>query len=86
MWTVSRDMAALVAVGTGAGLVLSLVAISAIRAVRVTTPGVSLYRPTVDPVALVAIAIFMAIVAIAAAAVPARRAAKMDPLVALRRA
>ena len=86
VWTVTRDMAALVAAGTGVGLILSLVAISAIRAVRVTTPGVSLYRPTVDPAALVAIALFMAIVAIAAAAVPARRAARMNPLVALRRA
>ena len=86
VWTVTRDMAALVAAGTGVGLILSLVAISAIRAVRVTTPGVSLYRPTVEPAALVAIALFMAIVAIAAAAVPARRAARMNPLVALRRA
>jgi ABC-type antimicrobial peptide transport system permease subunit len=85
VWTVSKDMAALVAVGTGVGLMLSLVAISAIRAVRITTPGVSLYRPTVDPAALVSIAVFMAIVAMAAAAVPARRAARMDPLVALRR-
>jgi ABC-type antimicrobial peptide transport system permease subunit len=85
VWAVTRDMAVLVAVGTGAGLVLSLVAISALQAVRITTPGVSLYRPTADPAALVSIAIFMAIVAMAAAAVPARRAARMNPLVALRR-
>jgi len=85
VWTVCRDMVMLVAVGTGAGLVLSVAAISALQAVRITTPGVSLYRPTVDPVALVSIALFMAIVAMAAAAVPARRAAIMNPLVALRR-
>jgi len=84
VWSVSRDMAVLVAVGTCAGLALSLVATSALQAVRIATPGVSLYRPTIDPMALISIAGFMAVVAIAAAAVPASRAARMDPLVALR--
>jgi len=40
---------------------------------------------TADPMALLSIAVFMAIVGLAAAYVPARRAARMDPLVALRR-
>jgi len=50
----------------------------------VPTPGISLYRPAADPLALLAITAFMAVVALAAAYVPARRAARMDPLAALR--
>ncbi len=42
------------------------------------------YRPEIDPVALVAIAAVTALVGVAAVFVPARRAARMDPLVALR--
>ena len=84
VWAVAREVAMLVGVGTGIGLALSLMAIQALRIVRVSTPGVSLYRPTVDPAALLAIAAFMAIVGVAAAYMPARRAARMDPLVALR--
>jgi ABC-type antimicrobial peptide transport system permease subunit len=60
------------------------VAILALRGVTVTTPGVSLYRPSADPLALLSIAAFMAIVGFAAAYIPARRAAAMDPLAALR--
>ncbi len=59
-------------------------AILALRAVSVSTPGISLYRPTADPVALLSIAAFMAMVGVVAAYVPARRAARMDPLAALR--
>jgi ABC-type lipoprotein release transport system permease subunit len=47
-------------------------------------PGVSLYRPTVDLVALLAVATIIGLVGVAAAFVPARRAALTDPLVALR--
>jgi ABC-type antimicrobial peptide transport system permease subunit len=85
VWTVARDAALLVGVGTGAGLTLTLLAILALRAVTVPTPGISLYRPTADPVALLSIAAFMAMVGLAAACVPARRAATMDPAAALRR-
>jgi len=84
VWTVAREVALLVGVGTGAGLALTLLAILALRAVTVPTPGISLYRPAADPLALLAITAFMAVVALAAAYVPARRAARMDPLAALR--
>jgi ABC-type antimicrobial peptide transport system permease subunit len=85
VWTVAREVALLVSAGTGAGLMLTLAAIMALRFVAVPTPGVSLYRPTVDPLAFLSIAAFMAIVGLAAAFVPARRAANLDPLTALRR-
>ena len=84
VWTVAREVALLVGVGTGAGLALTLLAILALRAVTVPTPGISVYRPTADPLALLSITAFMAMVALAAAYVPARRAARMDPLAALR--
>jgi predicted permease len=84
VWTVAREVALLVGVGTGAGLTLTLLAILALRAVTVSTPAISLYRPTADPLALLSIAALMAIVGLAAACLPARRAARMDPLAALR--
>jgi predicted permease len=84
VWTVAGDVAVLVGVGTGAGLTLSLLAILALRLVVVPTVGISLYRATADPVALLSIAVFMAVVAMSAAYLPARRAAMMDPLAALR--
>jgi hypothetical protein len=85
VWTVTREVALLVGVGTGAGIILTLLAILALRAVTVPTPGISLYRPTADPLGLLSIAVFMAMVGLAAAYVPARRAAGMAPLTALRR-
>jgi ABC-type antimicrobial peptide transport system permease subunit len=85
VWTVAGEVAVLVGVGTGVGLTLSLLAILGLRLVSVSTPGISLYRPTADPMALLSIAVFMAVVGMAAACIPARRAARMDPLVALRR-
>ena len=45
---------------------------------------ISLFRPQIDPVALIAITGVMAVVGIAAAFVPARRASRMHPLTALR--
>ena len=73
---------------TGMGLVLTVVIVLAPRA----TPGsadigigsMDVYRPNIDPVALVAIAAVTAVVGVAAAFVPARRAIRIDPLTALR--
>jgi predicted permease len=87
VWTVARGVAVLVGAGTGVGMALSLVAILVLRVVSAPSSGVAsiqLYRPDVDPVALVAIAAFIALVGLAAAYVPARRASRLDPLRALR--
>jgi ABC-type antimicrobial peptide transport system permease subunit len=85
VWSVAREVAVLITVGTGIGLTLSMLAILLIRAFSTPAPGVTLYRPGMGPVALLAIAGFMAMVGVAAAYLPARRAARMDPLMALRR-
>jgi putative ABC transport system permease protein len=85
VWTVTGEVAALVTIGTVAGLGLSMLAGLALRAAATPAPGISLYRPSADPVALLAIAAFMAVVGLAAASIPAWRAARIDPLNALRR-
>jgi ABC-type antimicrobial peptide transport system permease subunit len=84
VWTVASDVAVLVAVGIGAGLLLSVLVTLALRAVAAPAPGISLYRPTADPAALLTIAVGMAGVGLAAASLPAWRAVRMDPLTALR--
>jgi predicted permease len=84
VWNVARGVAGLVGIGTALGLALSIVAMLALRAAYAPAPGVSLYRPTIDPVALLAIAALMGLVGVAAAFVPARRAALTNPLIALR--
>jgi predicted permease len=86
--SIARGVAALVGVGTAVGLFLVVLLMLALRA----SPGsadigignLSVYRPTIDPLALLAIAAVTAVVGVAAAFVPGRRAARMDPLVALR--
>ena len=86
VWSIARGVAGLIAVGTGVGLILSVLLMLALR----TTSGdigignIAVYHPSVDPVALLAIAAVTAVVGVAAAFVPGRRAALMDPLVALR--
>jgi predicted permease len=85
VWTVTREVTILVAVGIVAGLVTSCLGVLALRAVAAPAPGVSLYRPSLDPVALFAIATFMAALGAAAASMPAWRAATMDPVRALHR-
>jgi ABC-type lipoprotein release transport system permease subunit len=46
--------------------------------------NIQLYQPDVDPLAMLAIALFAAFVGVLASFVPARRATRLDPLVALR--
>ena len=87
VWSIARGVAGLIGVGTGIGLVLSVLAMLALRASSTGDIGIgtiAVYRPSVDPLALLAIAAVTAVVGLAAAVVPGRRAARMDPLVALR--
>ena len=83
-----RRGAGLVGVGTSIGLVLTVLVMLALRATSgsadIGIGNMDVYRPNIDPVALVAIAAVTAVVGVAAAFVPARRAARMDRLVALR--
>jgi hypothetical protein len=85
VWTVTREVASLVAAGTAIGLGLSVLSIVAFRSLSAPAPGVTLYRPHTDPLALAAIALFMALVGITAASLPTWRATRIDPLKALRR-
>jgi ABC-type antimicrobial peptide transport system permease subunit len=88
VWSIARGVAGLVGAGTGIGLALSVLVMLAMRAstgsAGIGIGSVSVYRPDIDPVALLAIAAVTAVVGVAAAFVPARRAARLDPLVALR--
>lgn len=89
VWSIVRGVAGLLGVGTGVGLVLSVLVMLTLRATSsgeadIGIGNIDVYRPTIDPVALIAIAAVTAIVGVAAAFVPGRRAARMDPLVALR--
>jgi hypothetical protein len=86
--SVALEVGTLVAVGMAVGLGCSLLGILALRVGGTNAvtgvANVSFFQPSVDPVAMSVIAMFTAIVGLAAAFVPARRAAHMDPLIALR--
>ena len=87
VWSVARDVAALVAVGTAVGLSFWAIAVLAMRVAPVRTSGaanIQLYQPDLDPLAMLAITLFAAFVGVLASFVPARRATRLDPLVALR--
>ena len=86
IWSIARGIAGLIGVGTGFGLALSVLATIALRTSSgdIGIGNIALYRPSIDPAALLAIAALTAVVGVAAAFVPGRRAVLMDPLVALR--
>ena len=86
VWSIARGVAGLIGVGTCFGLLLAVLAMLAMRVTSgdIGIGNIAVYRPSIDPVALLAIAAVTALVGIAAAFVPGRRAARMNPLVALR--
>jgi predicted permease len=88
VWSIARGVAGLIAVGTGIGLGLAVVMMLALRLssgnIGIGNISALAYHPRIDPSALLAIAAVTTVVGVAAAFVPGRRAALMDPLVALR--
>jgi predicted permease len=88
VWSIARGVTGLIGVGTGIGLVLLVLVMLVMRAgsgsADIGIGNLSVYQPSIDPVALLAIAAVTAVVGVAAAFVPGRRAARMNPLVALR--
>jgi predicted permease len=77
MWLVLKEVATMVAIGVGAGLPL---AFGLSRLVQSQLFDLSAH----DPVALAAAAGVLALVALAAGYLPARRATRVDPMLALR--
>ena len=89
IWGIARGVAGLVGVGTAIGLGLAVLLILVLRAsssgsADIGVGNIDVYRPDIDPVALLAIAAATAAVGVLAAFVPGRRAARMNPLAALR--
>jgi ABC-type antimicrobial peptide transport system permease subunit len=77
VWMILRDSLALVGVGLAIGLPASLAAARAVRALLFEV------RPE-DPASLAATGITLTVAAVAAAYLPARRAASVDPTQVLR--
>ena len=86
VWSIARGVAGLVGVGTTVGLILAVLVMLALRGSSGDTAigNIAVYHPEIDPVALLAIAAVTAVVGVVAAFVPGRRAARLNPLVALR--
>jgi ABC-type antimicrobial peptide transport system permease subunit len=86
--SIARGVAGLIAIGTGIGLFFTVLLMLALRAgggsADVGIGHMTVYSPTIDPFALLGIAAVTALVGVAAAFVPARRATRLHPLVALR--
>lgn len=70
----------LTGIGLAIGLLLALGAFGSIGAMRSMLPGIS----PLDPVTFVAVPVVLAAIALVASWIPARRAGRVDPLVALR--
>jgi len=86
--TVLRSAATLVGVGVVTGLALSWLSVRAAAWTASSlsqSGGVGLATPTADPFTFVLVAVLMAVVGVTATVLPALHAAKVDPLVALRR-
>jgi predicted permease len=75
-----RQGMTLTTVGLVIGLALALGAFGSIGAVRTLLPGIS----PLDPLTFVAVPVVLGLIALLATWVPARRAGKVDPIVALR--
>jgi predicted permease len=86
VWAISRDVAKLLAFAVATGTALSMVAILILGRADLSqpAPGVHIHTPTIDAGTLPFVALIMVAVGVAAAVLPARRAAKANPLVALR--
>src|SRR5688572_477672 len=70
----------LTTVGLVIGLALALAAFGSVGAVRALLPGIS----PLDPITFIAVPAVLALIAFLATWIPARRAGRVDPLVALR--
>ncbi|HEX5110184.1 MAG TPA: ABC transporter permease [Vicinamibacterales bacterium] len=81
---VARDVAVVLGAGAGIGLVFASLVILAMRAFARPAPGIAIYRPSLDPLQLGAIAVFIVAVGVAAAFIPARRAVRVSPISSLR--
>lgn len=77
LWLVMRDVLVLLAIGLGAGLPA---AIAVVRLVSSQLHGID----GADPLIVIATMTLLAVVAAAAGLIPARRASRLDPLLALR--
>jgi ABC-type antimicrobial peptide transport system permease subunit len=69
----------LTAIGVAIGLLLALGAFGSIGAMRSMLPGIS----PLDPLTFIAVPLTLASIALVASWIPARRAGRIDPLVAL---
>ena len=84
VWDVGRGVAGLLGVGAGIGISLGAMVILAMRAFSNPAPGIKIYQPSFEPLAMLAILGVLMVVGLAAACVPARRASRLSPMSALR--